>query len=363
MNILVTGNMGYVGPCVVSHLRHKFPDLRLSGYDLGLFGHCTTDVRFLPEAFLNIQYFGDVRHFDPSLLDGVDAIIHLAAVSNDPIGNRYEQVTLDINYAATSELARVAKSRGVRKFVYASSCSVYGAAAGEARREQDEVCPLTAYARSKVQSELALAALSDHAFNVTCLRFATACGMSSRLRLDLVLNDFVASAVACGEITILSDGTPWRPLISVRDMARAIEWAVMRNAADGGPFLVVNTGCNNWNFRVRDLAEAVANVIPGTRVLINPDAQPDKRSYRVDFSRFAQLAPNHQPIADLKNSVMEMHDGLRNLRFCDREFRTSNLMRLNALSELRKSGLITEQLEWTSRLPASAGLGTAAARA
>jgi nucleoside-diphosphate-sugar epimerase len=359
MKILVTGNMGYVGPCVVRHLRHTVPDVRLIGYDLGLFGHCITDVRFLPEALLDIQYFGDVRKFDPSLLDGVDAIVHLAAVSNDPIGNHYEQVTLDINYGASAALARTAKSRGVRHFVFASSCSVYGAAADDARTEQDEVHPLTAYARSKVQSELALAALADDTFTVTCLRFATACGMSSRLRLDLVLNDFVASAVGCGEITILSDGTPWRPLISVGDMARAIEWAIGRDADNGGNFLVVNTGSNRWNFRVRDLAEAVANLIPGTRVSINPDAQPDKRSYRVDFSRFAALAPHHQPIAELAHAILEIRDGLRGMGFCDRQFRNSSLMRLNAISELRNCGLLTAHLEWTHRPPALTTIGTA----
>src|SRR5581483_1059581 len=180
-----------------------------------------------------------------------------AALSNDPMGNRYEEVTLEINYRASVELARRAKRAGVRSFAFASSCSVYGTADSGPRNEKSEVNPLTAYARSKVMTEADLERLADDSFTVTALRFATACGMSDRLRLDLVLNDFVAGAVASGKITILSDGTPWRPLINVEDMARAFEWAVGRPSTNGGSFVVVNTGSNRWNYQVRDLAEAV----------------------------------------------------------------------------------------------------------
>ena len=229
MRVLITGNCGYVGSTLVRHLRQVMPAAEIIGYDTGWFAHCLTDARVLPETLLTRQHYGDVRDFPPALLEGVDAVVHLAAVSNDPMGNRFEQVTDEINAQASVRLARLAREAGVRAFVFASSCSIYGFAEGGPRRESDAVNPLTAYARSKVATERALTGMNADGMAVTCLRFATACGMSDRLRLDLVLNDFVAGALATGEITVLSDGTPWRPLIDVSDMARAIEWAIGRD--------------------------------------------------------------------------------------------------------------------------------------
>ena len=300
----------------------------------------------LPESYLDRQVFGDVRALPPGLLAGVDAVVNLAAISNDPMGLAYEDVTMAINHRANVELARLARLAGVRSFVFASSCSLYGLGGDEAKTEDSTLQPLTAYARSKAASERDLAALADGAFRVTCLRFATACGWSERLRLDLVLNDFVAGAVATGEISILSDGTPWRPLIHVQDMARAIEWAVERRASQGGSFLAVNAGCDAWNFRVRDLAEAVATMLPGTRVSLSPDAPPDRRSYRVDFSLFRLLAPHHQPHHTLADTITELHTHLLEMDFHDPGFRTSRLMRLRVLATLRGQGTLTSELTW-----------------
>jgi nucleoside-diphosphate-sugar epimerase len=192
--------------------------------------------------------------------------------------------------------------------------------------------------------------LAGAGFLVTCLRFATACGMSDRLRLDLVLNDFVASAVATHTVTLLSDGTAWRPLIHVRDMARAIEWGIVRGADDGGVGLVVNAGSDTWNYRIRDLAEEVAAEIPGVELQIGDGAQPDARSYRVDFSRFRELAPSHQPRISLPVAVRELRDGLERMQFNDPDFRTSNLIRLRVLEALRAGDQLTERLEWSTRL-------------
>ena len=189
--------------------------------------------------------------------------------------------------------------------------------------------------------------LASGDFRITCLRFATACGMSERLRLDLVLNDFVASAVASGKITILSDGTPWRPLIHIKDMARAIDWGVERPLSSGGPFLVVNAGTNEWNYQVRDLAEAVARIIPNTEVSINKDAQPDKRSYRVNFDLFRSLAPQHQPQYDLDTTIQELKDGLEAMTFREQNFRNTNFMRLKIIDSLRELGCLDEKLQWT----------------
>jgi len=346
MNILITGNMGYVGPCVIDQLRSSYPHARLVGFDIGYFGNCITTADVLPECKVDLQYFGDMRKFPHQILKDIDAIVHLAAISNDPIGNKFEEVTLDINYRASVELARRAKEAGVKSFTFASSCSMYGAAEDSARTEKSPLNPLTAYAKSKVLTEKDLEPLAGRGFKATSLRFSTACGWSERLRLDLVLNDFVAGAVASKRITILSDGTPWRPLINVKDMARAIDWAISRDVSNGGEFLAVNVGSDEWNYQVKDLAQAVAKVIPGVDVSINKDAQPDKRSYRVNFDLFKKLAPEHQPKFDLIASIKELKDGLEAMEFKDGDFRNSKYMRLNILTQLRDKGLLNQNLEW-----------------
>ena len=346
MKILITGNMGYIGPCVVSQLRESHPGAELIGLDMGFFANCLTNEKVLPECRVDVQHFADVRRIAPDLLNNVDAVIHLAAISNDPMGNQYENVTFEINHQASVNLAKIAKDNGVTHFVFASSCSMYGAAEEKARVESSPLNPLTAYAKSKVFTERDLEPLAGDGFQITSLRFSTACGMSDRLRLDLVLNDFVAGAVASGKITILSDGTPWRPLIHVRDMARAIGWAISRDRRDGGDFLAVNVGCNAWNFQVKDLAETVAKVIPNVAVSINKNAEPDKRSYRVDFSLFEKLAPDHQPMVDLPSAIAELSEGLQSMGFQDENFRNSQFMRLKVLNHLRENNLLTETLQW-----------------
>lgn len=349
MKILITGNMGYVGPVVVSHLRFVFPEATLIGYDMGYFASCLTNATVLPESKLDVQIYGDVRTITADVFEGVDAVVHLAAISNDPMGVKYEGVTMDINFESSIRVAILAKEAGAKAFVFASSCSMYGAAEGSAKTENSTLNPLTAYARSKVASEEGLKPLADENFAVTCLRFATACGMSDRLRLDLVLNDFVAGAVSIGMINILSDGSPWRPLIHVKDMARAIEWAITREASKGGAFLAVNAGCDEWNFQVRDLAKAVSEVIPGTSVKLNEDAPPDKRSYKVSFGLYKSLAPDHQPLYTLQQAIRELKEGLTAMNFKDGDFRNSLLMRLKVLTSLQESEHLDEQLEWSSK--------------
>ncbi|MDJ1499859.1 NAD-dependent epimerase/dehydratase [Xanthocytophaga agilis] len=346
MKILITGNMGYVGPGVVAHLRSVFPQATLIGYDMAYFANCLTNADFLPESKLDEQLFGDIRNVPASILEGVDAVVHLAAVSNDPMGNKYEEVTIDVNHKSSIALAEKAKAAGVKSFIFASSCSVYGAGGEGAKTEDSELNPLTAYARSKIFTERDLKPLADSSFTITCLRFATACGMSNRLRLDLVLNDFVAGAVTSKQITILSDGTPWRPLINVKDMAIAIEWAIERPASNGGEFLAINTGSNVWNYQVKEIAEAVAQIIPGTQVSINQEAPPDKRSYRVNFDLYAKLAPNHQVKRTLIDTIEELKENLEAMGFADGNFRNSQLMRLKVLNTLQDKQLIDSQLVW-----------------
>jgi nucleoside-diphosphate-sugar epimerase len=346
MKVLITGNMGYVGPMVVRHLRDTFPEAELIGYDSGLFAHCLTTNEGLPETRLSRQVFGDVRDMPAELLDGVDAVVHLAALSNDPMGNRFEAPTDAINFRASVQIAEMARAAGVKSFVFASSCSVYGFAEGGPRKESDGLNPLTAYARSKIATERALEQADLGDMVVTCLRFATACGMSDRLRLDLVLNDFVAGALATGEVSVLSDGSPWRPLIDVRDMAWAIEWAIQRPGSLGGQYLSVNAGSDTWNYQVADLARAVAAEIPGTRVSINRDAPPDKRSYQVDFSLYRSLAPAHQPQVALQDSVRGIRDGLTAIGFSDLDFRNSQAIRLRVLDRHLSEGRLSADIRW-----------------
>ena len=346
MKILILGNMGYVGPSVIDQLRATYPDAELIGHDIGYFAHCLANASYLPETKLDRQIFGDVRDIPGELFEGMDAVINLAGISNDPMGNKYEEVTLDINFRATIRAAKLAKDKGVRNFVFASSCSMYGLADDSPRKESDKLNPLTAYARSKVMAEENLEPLAANDFVVTCLRFATACGWSSRFRLDLVLNDFVAGALVNKQISILSDGTPWRPMINTKDMARAIDWGVSREASNGGKFLAVNAGSNDWNNKIYALAEATASVIPGVDISVNPHAPPDKRSYRANFDLFKKLAPNHQPKEDLLSTVNEIKTNLVEMNFNDPNYRNSQFIRLKVLGLLQSKGLLSNNLQW-----------------
>jgi nucleoside-diphosphate-sugar epimerase len=345
MKILITGNLGYVGSELGKTLRKAYPQATLIGYDSGFFARQITNSLSSPDIYIDQQIYGDVRNFPEKLLEGVDTVVQLAAISNDPIGNKFEKVTMDINHKAVIDIAKMAKKQGVKSVVFASSCSVYGFAEDAARVESSSLNPLTAYAKSKVASENDLEPLADDNFKVTCLRFATACGMSDRLRLDLVLNDFVAGAISSGEITILSDGSPWRPLINVRDMGRAIMWAHERDPKKGGNFITVNAGSNEWNYQVKDLALAIKDSLPSVKVSINKDAAPDKRSYRVSFDLFKSLAPEFQPQYNLKSSIKDLIDGLSDINFNDKNFRQSRLIRLFVVNEFLEKGIVDETLK------------------
>lgn len=336
--------MAYVGSVLELYLKSEYPGSKVFGFDAGYFASCVLDKELLPESRIDCQYFGDVRNFPDEILNDVTTVIHLAAISNDPMGNEFEDVTGKINFEGTINLARKAKEHGVKKFVFASSCSVYGFAGDFPKTENDNVNPLTAYAKSKIDSENSLRLLADDTFTITCLRFATACGYSPRLRLDLVLNDFVASAISSGKISILSDGSPWRPLIDVSDMARAINWAASRKAEHGGSFLIVNTGSNEGNYNVKQLAEAVVAILPGTEITINPNAVLDRRSYKVDFTLFETLAIGFLPKKNLRSSITEIMDGLIINKFSDTNFRNSKLIRLNVLKQLQSDKVIDDNL-------------------
>ena len=344
--ILIIGNLGYIGPVLVKHLRGLYPKAILVGVDNAYFQNCLISPVFSYDHLLDSQIYADVRSINSELFSDVDSVVSLAAISNDPMGSAYETPTKEINTDAVIKIATMAKSVGVKNFIFASSCSVYGALGEEAKNEKSPLNPLSAYARSKIATEESLENLSGSGFIVTCLRFATACGASPRLRLDLVLNDFVAGAILSRKIEILSDGTPWRPLIDTQDMATAIEWGLHRDALNGGNFLVVNTGSNDWNFTIRDLAKAVQAHIPDIEVLINTDAPPDRRSYKVDFSLFKQLAPDFYPSKTLQESIIELSDLINSAPYISADFRNSNFMRLNTLRSLKNMNKLDEDLNW-----------------
>jgi nucleoside-diphosphate-sugar epimerase len=349
IRILITGNLGYVGSQLVDYLRKIYPKSYLIGLDTGFFAHCLlTKMHYLPEIKLDEQIYQDIRTIDGKIFESIDAVVHLAGLSNDPMGSMSEGLTESINLLASINMAKNAKKAGVQRFIFASSCSVYGEADGIPKSELDKLNPLTAYARSKINFEDALQNLSDDNFVVTALRFATACGMSPRLRLDLVLNDFVASAISRNKIEILSDGTPWRPLIHIRDMARAIDWGISRGATNGGNFVAINTGSHEWNYRVIDLAQSVADEFPGTQLTINPNAVRDNRSYKVDFSKFKILAPEYQPMVTLKEAILDVKEGLLKNGFNDDAFRSSNLIRLVTLKDHVANNLVDKNLYWIS---------------
>jgi len=310
MKILITGNLGYVGSVLVPYLAKHLSGVELIGLDTGFFAQVVSPADPIPERFLSRQIFRDLRNVSEKDLDGIDAIVHLGAISNDPIGNRFESVTNEVNFVASELLIKTALKVGIRRFVFASSCSMYGASDGPPKTESDSLNPLTAYARSKVAVEGVLRATCTSESTVTALRFATACGYSPRLRLDLVLNDLVMGGISKGEVKVQSDGTPWRPLIDVEDMARAIHWSLIRSKAEGGEYLAVNVGADEANYQVIDLAKAVVKAFPHARLLIKPDGQPDKRSYKVDFKLFKSLAPNYAPQVSLQDSILRLRTGI-----------------------------------------------------
>jgi len=346
LKILVTGNLGYIGPTLTSHLEKSIKDVQILGYDTGFFQNCITGNLISPNFGISRQYYGDIRDINLDILDGIDAVIHLAAISNDPLGKEFSKVTMEINHAATIKLAKLSLKSGVKNFVFASSCSVYGIAQQGDRKETDPTNPLSTYAESKLAVEKDVKNTDLENMTFTSLRFATACGWSNRLRLDLVLNDFVASALTRGEVTLLSDGTAWRPLIDVEDMSRALAWASLRKKSEGGQYLCVNAGSNNSNYQVKELAHAVAKVIDGTKISIHEAALPDKRSYKVDFTLFENLAGSFLPKVNLFNSIENLKNGLIGFNFENKDFRKSSLIRLNIVKKLIQAGRIDKSLRW-----------------
>jgi nucleoside-diphosphate-sugar epimerase len=274
--------------------------------------------------------------------------VYLAAISNDPMGNKFQKITFEINYKSALKIANLAKKNGVRKFIFASSCSMYGVTSSLPKTEKSKLNPLTAYAKSKVLAEKKLRELSTSKFNVICLRFATACGYSKNIRLDLVLNDFVASAMVNKEVVVLSDGSPWRPMIHVQDMARAINWGLELQMKDS--FLTINAGSNSMNYQIKDIAKKVGKLIKGVNVSINSRALPDKRSYKVNFSKFEKMNKKFKPIYNLEKSIIDLKNHYKKNKFKTKDFRNSQYIRLKVLEKLISKKSLNNNLYWNKKI-------------
>ncbi len=340
MKILITGNLGYVGPVVENYLIKKIKKAQITGLDTFFFKNNL--VNFNNKT----QIYDDIRNIKKISLKQFDAIIHLAAVSNDPIGNKFENATKNINYEASTILLKEAIKNNVKKFVFASSCSIYGFNDGSIKNENSTVYPLTEYARSKVNFEKFAKKINLKKTQVTCLRFPTACGMSPNLRLDLVINDFVFSAINKKKIKILSDGTPWRPIIHVKDMAKAIEWSLKRKNIKKSEPLCINVGLNKNNFKVIDMALKIKKKIKGISVSVNKKKMIDKRSYQVSFDWFLKLAPKKfHPTYTIDKIITDLTFGIKkyeNVR--NRKFH--EYFRLHEIQKLIDQNKINKLLRW-----------------
>lgn len=322
MDVLVTGHRGYIGVQLVDVLQRA--GHRVTGCDMGLFDGCEWEPFAAPERELR----KDVRELELDDVRGHDCVMHLAAISNDPMGEVDVDLTLSVNRDASIRLAELAKEAGVPRWLFAGSCSVYGQATDHDVVESDPLNPLTAYARSKIETEEAVRPLADESFTPVFLRNATAYGHSPMLRIDLVVNNLLACAHALGEIRIMSDGTPWRPLIHCRDIARAF-LALAEADVPGGT--AVNVGANDENYQVRDVAALVQELVPEADIEFTGEVGNDPRSYRVNFDLLAQLAPEFSLQYSLRSGMEELHAKLVAHDFSRADWEGDQFVRLRRL--------------------------------
>jgi nucleoside-diphosphate-sugar epimerase len=339
MRVLVTGHRGYIGTVMVPMLVQA--GHTVVGLDSDLFEQCT----FHPGIFDVPQLRVDLRDVQARDLEGFDAVIHLAALSNDPLSDLNPDITYDINHFASVRLARLAKDAGVPRFLYSSSCSSYGQAGDNFVDETAALNPITAYAISKVRVEQDVARLADDRFSPTFLRNATAYGVSPRLRFDLVLNNLTAWAYAKGRVHIKSDGTPWRPIVHIEDIARAF-LAVL-----GAPREVVhnealNVGQTEENYRIRELADIVQDVVPGSQIEYAKDGGPDPRCYRVDFGKIQRLLPEFKPQWNARRGAEELYDAYRRGGLVIEDCEGPRFKRIDHLKFLLATDRVDSTLRW-----------------
>lgn len=348
MRVLVTGHHGYIGAVLVPMLIDAGHEV--VGLDTYMYEGCDFGVDRTPSVPAIRK---DVRDVNSSDMEGLEAVIHLAALSNDPVGDLNPDCTYAINHRASVSLAKAAKQAGVERYLFASSCSLYGAAGRDWIDETAEFNPVTPYGESKVLAEQEIEELADDSFSPTFLRNATAHGLSVRHRGDLVVNNLTAFAFATGEVLMQSDGTPWRPLVHIEDISRAFLCMLEapREQVHGEAF---NVGADEENYQIRDIAKIVEQVVPGSRVALAKDAGPDKRSYRVSFAKLRETFPELTLKWDVRSSAEQMYAAYRDNALTIDDFKGSRFMRIARLKELMAAGRLDEQLRWSDRAAALA---------
>jgi len=340
MKLLVTGHNGYIGSVMTPYLQKQ--GYEVVGMDTYLFDECTLGPKPADVPALHV----DIRDVQAEHLKGFDAVIHLAALCNDPLGNLNPGITEDINHLASVRLARAAKEAGVPRYLFASSCSLYGVAGDKMLAEDAAFNPITPYGASKVHVEQSVSQLASPDFCPTYLRNATAYGLSPRLRGDVVVNNLVAAAFTSGDVLVQSDGTPWRPLVHVEDICRAFV-AVLKAPRELVQNQAFNVGQNKENYQVRELADFVSQVVPGSRVRYAPGGGPDPRCYKVDCSKIAATLPDFKPQWNVRKGMEEIYAAFKKYGLTAQDFQGTRFQRIKHIQGLMNQGLLDNSLRWT----------------
>lgn len=342
MRVLVTGHKGYIGTVLVPMLLNAGHEV--IGYDSDLYGESTFGD---PSLIVDVpEIVKDIRDATLDDMRGVDAVMHLAGLSNDPLGDLNPELTFEINHRASVKLAQLAKEAGVQRFIFSSSCSNYGAAGDNWINEDSALNPVTAYGQSKVMVERDVMPLADASFSPTFLRNATAFGVSPRLRFDLVLNNLVAWAFTTGRVFIKSDGTPWRPIVHIEDISRAF-LAVLEAPRDQIHNEIYNIGRTEDNYQVRELADIVHETVPGCVIEYDPDGGPDKRCYRVNFDRVTKLLPSFKPVWDARKGAQELYEAYQRVGLKLEDFEGDRYKRIAQIKHQMRAGRLGDDLRWT----------------